>query len=240
MRAKIKEIIIPSAPFKNYGELEQLAMRVDSLIKRMQIDVCDGKYVGSISWPFTEFSKTDFEKLGYKADVDVFLPLWEDIDYSVDLMVEHPEKYIDSFVAYGIDQVFIHFRSVLKDSWKEIFEKCEQYSLGLILATDAATDMDAFKRFVEDNIGKLSGIQVMGIEKIGFQGQELSTKSLDIVRNLKHTFPGTTIYFDGGINEDTIQEIKNAGVDVFCVGSYLTQADFIEENLEILSNILSG
>lgn len=243
MRAKI----IPSAPFKNYQELEDLAMKVKGELKRIQIDVCDGKFVPSVSWPFTEYSLGDFEKLGKKNDFDVYLPFWENINYSVDLMCENPQKYIETFVLYGIDEVVIHFRSIhtpggvhTQETFEKIEDICIKYQLDLILAVDEKTNLQEFIKFVDFNKNSIifSGFQVMGIEKIGFQNQEFDERSLEIVKTLKENFPTKEIYFDGGIDEDTIGEIHEAGVDAFCVGHFLTEADNFDENLQILKNLV--
>lgn len=235
----MKDLIIPSSPFKNYGEIESLAMVCDKLVRRIQIDVCDGKYVGSTSWPFTEYVKGDFEKLGKKPDFDVYLPLWEDMNYSVDLMVEHPEKYIETFVAYGIDQFIFHFRSVEKENWENIFNLCEQYSLEFILAIDVQTPMEEAWKFVQNNLERIKGIQVMGIEKIGFQGEELDARSLDLVREIKTKFPELKVLFDGGIHEDTVLEIKKAGVDIFCIGSWLTKSEYFYDDLKDIQRMIA-
>jgi ribulose-phosphate 3-epimerase len=238
----MKEKIVPSAPFKNYEDLESLAMQADGAVKRIQIDVCDGKFVPSVSWPFTEYSKSDFEKLGKRDDFDVYLPLWENINYTVDMMVEHPEKYIETFAMYGVDEVIVHFLS-LNDTERAfgiVSELCEKYELGLYIAVDVKSDIKKFLDFVQENLDKLKGVQVMGIENIGFQGQEFAPESLEIVSVLKEKFPDLKVLFDGGINEDTIENIRDAGVDVFCVGSYLTQADFFSDSLENLRHILKS
>ena len=249
-----KKIIIPSAPFKNYQELEELAMKAKGEVKRIQIDVCDGKYVSSVSWPFTEFTNVDFEKLGDKSDFDSFLPFWENINYSADLMCENPEKYLQTIVAYGIDEIIIHFRSLQEQlprqnladfathskegEFRAIVEKCKLYELNLILAVDVKTDLKEFMKFVQQNIQNINGFQVMGIEKIGFQGQLFVPKSLEIVKKLKKEFPEKLIYFDGGEDEETIPEIVDAGVDIFCVGHFLTKAENFEENLQIIKNLI--
>ena len=247
----MKGKIIPSAPFKSYEEIESLASKVAGKVDRIQIDVCDGKYVGSTSWPFTEYTKTDFEKLSQKKELDVYLPDWEDINYSVDLMVENPEKYIESFVAYGVDEIIIHFRTLKispspslkegesgQEKWGKILELAKNYDLNLVVAVDVNTDLIDFLRFAKENIGQINAFQVMGIEKIGFQGQEFSVDSLNIVKKLKENFPEKQVYFDGGINEETAEEIRDAGVDVFCVGSYLTKSNNFSENLNMLANLL--
>lgn len=228
--------IIPSAPFKNYEEIERLAHKCVGKVERIQIDVCDGKYVPSLSWPFTEYNKADFQKLSEKKDLDVFLPDWDNLNYSADMMTENPEKYIESLVAYGIDEIIIHFRS--NPNWEKIFELVKSFDLNLVLAVDVKTDLKYFLEFSKNNFLNINAFQVMGIEKIGFQGQEFSEESLEIVKTLKTNFPKKNIYFDGGINEDTVEEIKDVGVTTFCVGSYLTKTENFNENLNYLKKVL--
>ena len=236
----MKEKIVPSAPFKNYADIESLAARVSGEVRRIQVDVCDGKYVKNVSWPFTEYAKTDFAKLFEKPDLDVFLPAWEKINYSVDLMVENPMQYIESFVAYGVDEVIVHFRSLQdkETEFQKILNMSKTFSLSLVLAIDVKTDLEEFVKFARKYIVDLNGFQVMGIENIGLQGQDFSEMSLDIVRKLKQSFPDTRVLFDGAINDETIEEIKNAGVDVFCVGSFLTNSLDFEGNLGYLKNVI--
>jgi ribulose-phosphate 3-epimerase len=237
---KIQKEFIPSKPFKDYAELEELAMKVDGKVSRIQIDVCDGKFVPSVSWPFTEYGKGDFEKLGKKDDFDVYLPLWDSLNYTVDLMCENPQKYIETFVAYGIDEIIVHFRSIENDLgvWKEIMEKVLKYELKIYLAADVRTDFNKFMEFAKESKQNLEGFQVMGIEKIGFQGQDFDQRSLDIVKNLKKNFKDKKVLFDGAIHEETIEDISKAGVDVFCVGSELTNAPDFSDELKVLKSLI--
>lgn len=236
----MKDRIIPSAPFKNYAEIEVLAHKVKGNLHRIQVDICDGEYVKSLSWPFTEKPKEEFASIGASDKYDLYLPLPDSLSYSADLMCVNPEKYIDSLVTYGIDEVLIHYRNIENDLsiFAEIIEKSQNFELNLILAIDVQTDLNIFLDFAKKNIESINGFQVMGIEKIGFQGQEFAEESLDIVKTLKENFPNTKIYFDGGLNEDTIADCLDAGVDVFCIGSYLTKAQNFDENLQVVKNLL--
>lgn len=239
-RETVRERIIPSAPFKNYTDIEALAEKVTSVLKRIQIDVCDGEFVKNTSWPFTEFSKNDFAAIGASDSVDVYLLHWENINYSADLMCLHPEKYIDSLVTYGIDEIIIHFRSIESnlDVFADITEKAKNFDLNLCLAVDVKTDLEKFISFATENIENINTFQVMGIEKIGFQGQNFDERSLDIVKKLKQIFPDKRIMFDGGLNEETIESCVEAGVDIFCVGSYLTNTENFSENLQVVKNLI--
>jgi pentose-5-phosphate-3-epimerase len=238
--------IIPSAPFKSLEEIENLSNKVRKVGNRIQVDVCDGEFVKSVSWPFTDFTKADLQNLGKKVDLDVFLPNWEEVNYSFDLMVEHPEKYLETFAAYGVDEVVIHYRSiptdkkVAKEVWGKIFAFCDWYDIHFVLAIDVKTDFNSVKKFIQEHKDKIDAVQVMGIENIGFQGQSFSSESLEIVEVLKTLFGEVNIYFDGGINEETIEEVVLAGVDTFCVGSFLTQSDSFLEDYKFLKKEIAN
>lgn len=239
-KISVKDRIIPSAPFKNYLDIEDFAKLSKGSIKKIQIDACDGKFVKNISWPFSEKQLKDFEALGKKDDVDVYLPLWENFSYIVDIMCESPEKYIQSFAVYGVEEIIVHFRSISenREVWKDIVKDCKNFELGLYLAIDLQINLNDFLEFATNNLLNIEGFQVMGIERIGFQGQEFASASLELVRVLKVKFPDKKVLFDGGINMDTIESIRDAGVDVFCVGSYLTKANNFEENLQNIKSLL--
>ncbi len=227
--------IIPSKPFKDYSDVEFLAVRAKGKVERIQVDICDGEYVKNVSWPFTETSKSDFANLYTKKELDVFMPELYDINYTADLMCLNPEKYIETLVAYGFDEIIVHYRS--SGDFLKVIGQCQKFELKLYLAIDVKTDLNEFVNFVKTHIDKLDGVQVMGIENIGVQGQEFNIRSLDIVRQVKAEFPNLKILFDGAINDETIEEIKNAGVDVFCVGSFLTEGDFAEKLKYLKKNI---
>lgn len=239
-KASIRDRIVPSAPFKNYAEIDTLAEKVKGNLKRIQVDICDGNFVKSTSWPFTEFSLSDFAQIGANDMVDLYMPFWESINYSADMMCKNPEKYIDTLVTYGIDEIIIHFRSIEGDTkvFESIIEKAKRFELSLCLAVDVKTDLKTFINFAEKYSGSINAFQVMGIEKIGFQGQEFAQESLEIVKSLRKSFKDKTIMFDGGLNADTIEDCLDAGVDVFCIGSYLTKAENFAENLQVVKNLL--
>jgi ribulose-phosphate 3-epimerase len=61
----------------------------------------------------------------------------------------------------------------------------------------------------------------MGIEKIGFQGQEskLNEKVLENIKFLKNNLPGVVVSVDGGINLENAERVLKTGVDRLAVGS---------------------
>jgi pentose-5-phosphate-3-epimerase len=48
------------------------------------------------------------------------------------------------------------------------------------------------------------------------------------------------IEVDGGVNPDTILEMKNAGADVFACGSFLMRFDDVDEGIRALREALGN
>lgn len=271
--------IVPSKPFKNYEEITFLAAPAAGRVERIQVDICDGEFVKNISWPFTETSKVDFARLKDKPELDVFMPQWEELNYTADLMCLNPEKYIETLVAYGFDEIIVHFRSLTpppdsfptsliplageeqapqdlglegpgslpaKGGLGRVLEMCEKYDLKLYLAVDMKVNFSEFDHILQGLLkirsSNFAGVQVMGIENIGFQGQEFAPETLELVKKVKDVFknfPKLKILFDGGISDENLLEIKNAGVDVFCIGHLLTDGDFVD-NLRFIKKIINN
>jgi pentose-5-phosphate-3-epimerase len=191
------------------------------------------------------------------------MPEQYNLNYTADLMCLNPEQYFETLVHYGFDEIIIHVRSLnippgppskggesAQEQIVRILKTCEKYDLKLYLAIDMKTNFSEFthmlQALLETRSSNLAGVQVMGIENIGLQGQEFKEEGLEIVRKikeLKSALPEGVqkefkILFDGGINEESLLEIKNAGVDVFCVGHLLTEGDFVD-NLKFIKKILN-
>ena len=76
----------------------------------------------------------------------------------------------------------------------------------------------------------------------GFGGQKFIPESLERIQTarkiLNEVNPRITLEVDGGINADTIKLAKNAGANVFVVGSYLFKDGNIAGKVNKLNEIL--
>lgn len=78
---------------------------------------------------------------------------------------------------------------------------------------------------------------IMTVEP-GKGGQSLIPSTIDKVKKLRKYIDENEldlyIEVDGGINKETIEDVKKAGADIFVVGSYLVKSDNYEETIKIL------
>jgi ribulose-phosphate 3-epimerase len=69
----------------------------------------------------------------------------------------------------------------------------------------------------------------------GFGGQKFIPNSLDKIRDLRSMVRknglSTLIEIDGGVNEKTIKDISDAGVDVFVAGSAIFKSSDYKETI---------
>jgi pentose-5-phosphate-3-epimerase len=198
--------ILPSKPFKSYNDIAVLAAQAKGRVERIQVDICDGEYVKNVSWPFTETSKNDFADLWKKemeGGLDVFMPEMYDIDYTADLMCLSPERYVDTLVQYGFSEIIFHWRSLdnNEERLKQVLGFGLSYSLNIYFAVDIKTNVDEVKNFFVKyarNYPCLHGVQVMGIENIGVQGQEFDARSLNIVKEFRKFFDEELVFDEKG------------------------------------------
>lgn len=227
MEKKIIPAILPA----EYYDLERALERVHGVAKFVQIDVCNGTYTPSKTWPFTHTPDLFFEKFVSQEDA---IPFWEDIDFEIDLMIMNPETVYEDFVQVGPVRIIFHFET-MKDPvgfLKEVKEKYPFVEIGVAFSNDTrAVDY-------ADVIELADVVQCMGISKIGFQGQPFDERVLDQVDEIRQMFPDKIIAVDGSVNEDTLSDLSDAGVNHFVMGSAFFKRDSLTDAMEEFEDLV--
>jgi len=93
---------------------------------------------------------------------------------------------------------------------------------------------------LEPVLGDLHMVLVMTVNP-GFGGQKFIPQSFDKIRKLKKMITDgghdTLIQIDGGVNEENIGKLIEAGVDVFVVGNTIFAAENPTQMISKLKNI---
>jgi ribulose-phosphate 3-epimerase len=128
-----------------------------------------------------------------------------------------------------------------KDYLREVIKKCDSYEMTCALAIDLETDLITAKSLLKNFAGELNYLQVMGIRTIGKQGEIFDEDVLQIIKGIKEFFTTENIdlpiLMDGGMNEESIRKCKEAGAEVFVVGSALSRAGDYKSEFEYLNNL---
>lgn len=212
--------IIPAILPKDYSQLENQVEDVSQNADCVQIDVCDGQFVPNATWPYKKHDNNFEELLSEQRG----LPHWEEIDFEFDLMVNRPEEVVLDWVRVGATRIILHVESN-GDIAKAVDLISNDVELGLAINID--TDVDVLTQYVE----KVSFIQCMGIDRIGFQGQDFDKKVIEKIKEIKKLYPDKTISVDGGVSLDNANDLIQAGAERLVVGSAIFDSENVYEAL---------
>lgn len=185
------------------------------------IDVMDGKFVEN---------NTAERMLEYAENIKQIsnLPL------DVHLMVENVNDYIEQYIPLSPSFITIHYEA-FKDniSLFEAINKIKANGIKCGLALKPNTSIDEIYEYLP----YIHMVLVMTVEP-GKGGQELIPHTIEKIENLKKyiTENNIDIYLeaDGGINQETILPLKNAGIDIAVVGNAIIMS---EDYAEVISNL---
>lgn len=225
--------IIPAIIATDFDDLKNKLSRFVNIANIVQIDICDGKFVPSVSWPM---GKKDVLSMNNILNEEDGLPFWEDLNYEFDLMVFNAHKQFDLFVRLGAKRLVFHLESEDEQSFKEFLESMDPYfkdNIDIGIAINTNTDISKLDPF----INLIDFVQTMGIEKIGFQGQPFDEKVLNQIKNLKNKYPDLVITVDGSVNENTAPLLIKTGAERLVVGSALLNSYDIKETFKEFENM---
>ncbi len=225
--------IIPAVLAENYEELYRDISKVASLSRMIQIDICDGQFVDSRTWPMSSHDELSVSKI---IDEEEGLPYWDTLDFEFDLMVRNAHKNFDFFTRLGAKRLVFHVEAEDPADFKEFLEALDPYfreNIEIGLALNTTTDIKEIAPY----INYINFVQCMGIENIGHQGQQFDARVIDQIKNLKIIYPELTISVDGSVNEETAPRLVNAGASRLIVGSVLERSIDIHQTMKELSNL---
>jgi ribulose-phosphate 3-epimerase len=188
--------VIPTSAEHVRTECGRLAFSAE-----FHLDVVDGTFVPSVSWPYTPAGHPD-EVAAATATFTL----------EVDLMVAQPLVVAGEWEKAGADMLVFHIETVDAAALQQ-FATHSKVSVGLSLHGD--TPLAA----LEPYLPMADYVQLMGIQTIGAQGLPFDEAVLDKIKTLKSSYPALTISIDGSVNKDTITRLSEAGADRFICGS---------------------
>ena len=149
------------------------------------------------------------------------------------LMIDKPEEVIGEWVRLGPKRVIVHIEAV--DDMEKLLNICRENSIEIGLALNPETP----NAMIEPWINSVDLILFLGVHP-GKGGQEFIPEVLEKIKSLRQNFPNVKIEIDGGVRKENIEELKNAGVDYFVVGSGILRASDIKGAFdELKEKILS-
>lgn len=211
MRVKIYPSMLSANPAR-LGE--ELAAIEKAGADGVHWDVMDGSFVDAIT---------------FGAHVVAALRPFSKLRFDAHLMVENPEKHLETFVGAGADSIILHpeaTRHLHKILWriKNDFGKMAGVAL------NPATSLECLEYCWD----LLDVVVVMTVNP-GSSGQKFIESQLKKIQLLRKIAPKTLeICVDGGVNAETAQKCIESGADSLVSGSFVFGSKDYEEAIKKL------
>ena len=176
-------------------------------------DIMDGNFVPNITFGPT-YVNNFIEKTNNKKFIDVHL------------MVNNPEKYIDSLKQ--VDRIIFHIENLSEQTINNIINNIKKNKIKCGLSLSPTTDIKNITKYLD----KIDLIQVMTVEP-GKCGQQLIPDCLEKIKFIRKTNSNIDIQVDGGIKLNNIKDVIDSGANSFICGSSM-----IKDGLSIKKTLM--
>jgi len=208
--------IIPALLPKNLDELQIAIKKISFFSKQIQLDIADGKLVKN--------NTVDLKKIVEKKHL--FDPLF----LEVHLMVDGPIEYFSDCQKLNAKRVIFHYEAFKNiDYLIKTINQGKKFDFEIGVAINPPTPTELLETFVD----KINFFLFLSVNP-GWQGQAFIPEVLEKIKSFKKKYPKKKIEIDGGVNDQNIKKIVDAGVDYIVVGSFIIKSEDPEEKFLLL------
>lgn len=175
---------------------QELKLTVQAGVDWLHIDVMDGQFVPNITIGpmFLTFCKKTTR-----------LPL------DVHLMIVQPEKHIEAFAKAGADCISIHIEN--NPNVLRTVQQIKEFGCKAGIVLNPGTNAES----ITELLPFVDMVLVMSVNP-GFSGQKFFPEMLPKVKRVRKLIDMSSrkilLQVDGGINQDTVKSVIEAGADV--------------------------
>ena len=202
-------IISPSILAADFSRLGEQLAAIDSA-DWVHVDIMDGHFVPNLS---------------FGPDITATVHRVTDKPLDVHLMIEEPEKWIETYAKAGAHTIIFHVEAVADEQAAvELAQRIRDLGVRAAFSIKPGTAIEPWL----DKLHHFDEVLVMSVEP-GFGGQKFMPEMLEKVRVLRRSIDeqklDTVIEIDGGISLETIAVAAEAGCDAFVAGSAVFKAE---------------
>lgn len=215
------KLIAPSILSADFSKLGEEINAVETVgADWIHVDVMDGHFVPNITiGPVV----VEAVKRATKLPLDVHL------------MIENPDRYLEDFAKAGSTLMTVQVEACVHLHRTVQAIKALDVKAGVVV--NPATPLSAIEWVLED----VDLVLIMSVNP-GFGGQKFIPQALQKIRDLKAMIraknPNALIEVDGGINQETIQSVAEAGADVFVAGSAIFGSSDYGKTISTLRSLI--
>ncbi len=214
--------LCPSILSADFARLAESIGRVESNCDMLHLDVMDGHFVPNIT-----FGPPVVKSVSGVSS----LPL------DCHLMIENPDRYLQDFARAGTTYLSVHQETC--PHLHRTIQAIRGEGMKPGVAINPYTPVDTLDLVLPD----LEFVLVMSVNP-GFGGQSFIPISVTKVRELRERIESlglsTAIQVDGGVCEETLPELLDAGANWFVAGSAVFGAPDPSEAARRLQEIIRG
>ena len=201
-------IVSPSLLSADFGNLNKdLEMINSSEAELLHIDIMDGVFVPNISFGFPVLK---YVQKTCKKPLDVHL------------MIVEPQKFIQEVKDCGAEIMNVHYETCTH--LHRVVQQIKAAGMKAGVTLNPATPVCLLR----DIITEVDLVLLMSVNP-GFGGQQFIPQTLNKVRELKALIQETgskaLIEVDGGVNDKTGEQLRDAGADILVAGNYVFKAE---------------
>lgn len=196
--------ILPAILSRTREDYHRKLKVVEPLAEWVQIDIVDNVYARNLT-----------------VDARVVGSIQTTCKLEIQLMVEHIENWVDSFVALKPGRLIFPLESA-RDPLELVYHmKHHQIPFGFSL--EPHTSVEKLQHLVD----KIDVALLLAVHP-GFSGQHFVFGVLDKIRKLRSMRPDLLIEIDGGIDPNIARRCAEVGANTLASGSYIFANDKIE------------
>jgi len=140
----------------------------------------------------------------------------------VHLMVENNSFFVDLFAPLNPKYISFHYEE--EKHPHRLIQKIRSLGISPAIVLNPHTDPELLEYIIED----LDMVLLMSVNP-GFGGQKFIPSVIERAKKLKALIarknPDCLIEVDGGVNDENVHALKEAGVDIVVAGSYVYNSD---------------